>query len=441
MAAALAENVKKGAADIAETVAETDWRSELQSFQHGVEEDTQRTAAEARHASLEAVHTLGSLGALGGLTGEWAGRVRDRVRGAGEGGHPALEGLNGADGLDAARVAQSLTQVSSKLRGFGASLLSGTTGLLEKVHDTISAELEGMEDQLTGRGRAGAPSSSARAASGAGGARYSRLEAEVSAMQRNSGTYCDEPEDTSDYAAWLAGFDLAARRSEIDEITAGNAFMAELQARIVPLIVQYDVFWTRYFYQLHRLQRQHEARQQLAQRARASAQEDAIGWDDDLAPADPKPNSDPTSDAAPAAPAAPAAAGAQRGEGGPDSDGGAGNTAQCGEAAAPEVPADSAAESGEVRPLPPPVAVKPGQAPPAAAAGSRTSSPVRRKEVSPETSTASDDSGATPWTVVLGVPPAIAEGGEDLEEISDADGAAAGGADSDVDEDWGEDWN
>ena len=68
-------------------------------------------------------------------------------------------------------------------------------------------------------------------------------------MQRNSGTYCDEPEDAADYAAWLAGFDLAARKKDIDEIAAGNAFMAELQARIVPLIVRYDVFWTRYFYQ------------------------------------------------------------------------------------------------------------------------------------------------------------------------------------------------
>ena len=63
---------------------------------------------------------------------------------------------------------------------------------------------------------------------------------------------------------------------------------------------------------LHRLQRQHEARQQLAQRARASAQEDAIGWDDDLAPADlapaaaPGPTHDPAPDPKPAdlAPAA-----------------------------------------------------------------------------------------------------------------------------------------
>lgn len=29
--------------------------------------------------------------------------------------------------------------------------------------------------------------------------KYSRLEAEISAMQRNSSTYCDEPEDSADY--------------------------------------------------------------------------------------------------------------------------------------------------------------------------------------------------------------------------------------------------
>jgi hypothetical protein len=33
-----------------------------------------------------------------------------------------------------------------------------------------------------------------------------------------------------------------------------------------------------------------------------------------------------------------------------------------------------------------------------------------------------------------------AAGGEDLEDISDAEGAAAGGGESDVDEDWGGDW-
>ena len=62
-------------------------------------------------------------------------------------------------------------------------------------------------------------------------------------------------------------FDLEARRPEIEAIIADNTFMAELQSRIVPLIVDYSVFWTRYFYRLHLLREKHSQRQQLAQRA------------------------------------------------------------------------------------------------------------------------------------------------------------------------------
>ena len=62
-------------------------------------------------------------------------------------------------------------------------------------------------------------------------------------------------------------FSLEARRPEIEAIIADNTFMAELQSRIVPLIVGYSVFWTRYFYRLHLLREKHSQRQQLAQRA------------------------------------------------------------------------------------------------------------------------------------------------------------------------------
>lgn len=47
----------------------------------------------------------------------------------------------------------------------------------------------------------------------------------------------------------VQGFDLGSRKGEIEAITGGNAFMAELQSRIVPLIVEYEAFWTRYFFQ------------------------------------------------------------------------------------------------------------------------------------------------------------------------------------------------
>lgn len=39
--------------------------------------------------------------------------------------------------------------------------------------------------------------------------------------------------------------------------------MVELESRIVPLIVDSDTFWQRYFYHLHLLQAAHEARSKV----------------------------------------------------------------------------------------------------------------------------------------------------------------------------------
>lgn len=61
----------------------------------------------------------------------------------------------------------------------------------------------------------------------------SRFEADVNAMQRDSSTYCDEPEDEDDYVAWLASFDLEVRRPDVDALIASNTFMAELQVRYI----------------------------------------------------------------------------------------------------------------------------------------------------------------------------------------------------------------
>lgn len=78
--------------------------------------------------------------------------------------------------------------------------------------------------------------------------RPDRFEEEVTTMQRDSGTYLDEPEDADEFQAWLDGFSLEGHRGDIQQLVQANAFMAELQERIVPLIVEYDDFWTRYFF-------------------------------------------------------------------------------------------------------------------------------------------------------------------------------------------------
>ena len=56
-----------------------------------------------------------------------------------------------------------------------------------------------------------------------------RFEADVAAMQRDSSTYCDEPEEVDEFEAWLAGFDLAVRKPDVDHLIAENTFMSELQ--------------------------------------------------------------------------------------------------------------------------------------------------------------------------------------------------------------------
>lgn len=53
----------------------------------------------------------------------------------------------------------------------------------------------------------------------------------MAAMQRDSTTYCDEPEDVEDFEAWLAGFDLVARKPDVDSLIAENTFMSELQVQ------------------------------------------------------------------------------------------------------------------------------------------------------------------------------------------------------------------
>lgn len=47
-----------------------------------------------------------------------------------------------------------------------------------------------------------------------------------------------------------------------------------LQARIVPLIVEHDTFWRRYFYRLHLLKEAHAQRAALAARAAAPPEEE-----------------------------------------------------------------------------------------------------------------------------------------------------------------------
>lgn len=357
MASALADNVRKNTADIASSVRDTDWKAELEAFKKGVSEDSQVVQQQTAKAIQEGRTKLEHLQAQ---------QAQRRP--------PHLPRVS-------PEQLQQLNQVGSRLGKFGATFVSSTRSLFDHVQEGIQQELDGVEDYLAGKGSKAAANSRAASRSSsraAAGQRYSRLDSEVSAMQRNSATYCDEPQDTADYQAWLQGFDLGSRKGEIEAITGGNAFMAELQSRIVPLIVEYEAFWTRYFFQLHKLQVKHAQRQEVAQRAQRAAAEE-LAWDDEEPSAQPK---------------------------------GKAEVKRIGSGASPPARHQPKEES-ELQSTAA-VAASVTAAPPLAAAAvvadaavSEESSPMSVKVAKQggedeglETSTASDDSGQGPWTVV-----------------------------------------
>ena len=74
---------------------------------------------------------------------------------------------------------------------------SNITSLYTQAKDTIQQEMTAAATE--GRPQRGL--NSGRGASA--GAKYSRLDSDIAAMQRDSSTYCDEPADTAAYSAWL----------------------------------------------------------------------------------------------------------------------------------------------------------------------------------------------------------------------------------------------
>lgn len=171
-----------------------------------------------------------------------------------------------------ASVAQeSLESVGQVIEDFGSSVWRGTAEILKEAVLTV----EEGDDSVA----ATAPLPRYDTPTIAGG-KYSRIEAQIRAIQHDSSTYCEEPEDVEDFKAWQSTFDLRGNKQDVDSLLEENTFLQELLARLVPDVVTEETFWTRYFYRLHKLRQTEEARAHLVKRATASEEED-LSWDTD----------------------------------------------------------------------------------------------------------------------------------------------------------------
>lgn len=178
-----------------------------------------------------------------------------------------------------ASVAQdSLESVGQVIDEFGSTVWRGTTDILAEGKDLISKLDEEKENYSNDQVES---SSSSSVYSNVGVQKYSRFEAQIRAMQLDSNTYCREPEDAEDFEAWKAGFRLDERAEEVEILCRENVFMEEVKSRLVSNIVDYETFWTRYFYRLHKLKQAEEARADLVKRAIISPDDEDLSWEVD----------------------------------------------------------------------------------------------------------------------------------------------------------------
>lgn len=118
-------------------------------------------------------------------------------------------------------------------------------------------------------------------ASGLNSKPYSRVDAQIKAIQCDLNTYCEEPGDLDEYKEWKLGFVLDEKRNDIDELVEENAVVKEIYKEIVPSRVDYEAFWSRYFYRVYKARKSEEVRAQLVKRAVSGEEEEELTWDVD----------------------------------------------------------------------------------------------------------------------------------------------------------------
>jgi hypothetical protein len=269
VANALKDAVKQQTAEITASLQNTDWKTEMSALQKELKEDTVEIGQKAKEVTEE----------LGQKTIHAAKNLPQVVDEGRRKAVAQLEHLPTSSAARAKEAAAHLKEAGASLSQMGSRVVANTSEMFDHFSNAIQAEMNAAQDRdlntsFTSGG--GGASSSSRSLNRNESTKFSRFDADVASMQRDSSTYCDEPDDAEDFEAWNATFNLPGAKPDIAKFLSENTFMSELQARIVPVVVDYESFWTRYFYRLHKLEEKHAQLAALA--SRAQMEEDDLGW-------------------------------------------------------------------------------------------------------------------------------------------------------------------
>jgi len=114
-----------------------------------------------------------------------------------------------------------------------------------------------------------------------------RLQAQLHALSSDQETYEKDPLPgdclAEEWTGWLAQLDLDKRQGEISELMINNNYIRKYYSSLVPGQVQHKLFWARYFFKVHLIEKQEAKRQVLKKRAEQTKvdSDTEINWDDD----------------------------------------------------------------------------------------------------------------------------------------------------------------
>ena len=150
---------------------------------------------------------------------------------------------------DALDVQDTFEQVGEKIELLGQKMFQGAGQLADLVKVTTREAIEETRDVLK-------ETRDAFAAKEIKTPRREKdeFETRLQAIQRDSGTYTDEPENSKLFDYFTENFSRDLREKDITDVLSSNNFMKELFARIVPGIVDEDAFWCRYFFKVYALE-------------------------------------------------------------------------------------------------------------------------------------------------------------------------------------------
>ncbi|CAO2207851.1 unnamed protein product [Urochloa humidicola] len=189
----------------------------------------------------------------------------------------AASALPGALEAGASAASDRLESVGQAVDDLGAA----AAGLLSHANEALrSAEADGEVSD-------GAPRTSDASASGASwraslpSKKYTRFEAQVLALRADPATFTDEPEDSEGFAKWNSSFSVDETKEQIEGVLGESPGLESFVERLVPSVVDYETFWSRYFFLVDKLKQAEDVRTKLVNRAMSKEEDEELSWDVD----------------------------------------------------------------------------------------------------------------------------------------------------------------